>query len=313
MAEQKKEILINLKRFEVNRSQGGVCDYDEPEQWIQSVISDIVRLELNHSQHYNLTLIVSDLLLPAAVDQWRQLGSVAGLSIASQSCHRADVAPGGNFGAFTSLNIASSQARFGSVASLLGHCEERREIASTMVRYAEAAGLPVDSALVNRLTSEIIGEKATQALHQSMRVFLCVGESAEERGDGSFEEQQPRIEQTIRTMLEEGLAGIGQQVTTEQLVIAYEPVWAIGPGKTPPDQAYIRYIAALIKTITMELIGFSAKVVYGGGLKYENASMLAQTDNLDGGLIALTNFTTPIGFNVDELGRILGNYTSSLN
>ena len=313
MAEHKKDILINLKRFEVQRSQGGVCDYEEPKQWLQSVINDIIRLELNHSQYYNLTLIVPDLLLPVAVEQWQKLGSVAGLSIASQSCHRADVTPGGNFGAFTSMNIASSQARFGSVANLVGHCEERREIASTMERYAEAAGLPADSALINHLTSEIIGEKAAQALRQSMRVILCVGESAEERGDGTFAQQQPRIEQAIRTKIAGGLAAISQEVTPEQLVIAYEPVWAIGPGKTPPDQAYIGFMAALIKSITMELLGFSARVVYGGGLKSENASMLAQTDNLDGGLIALTNFTAPIGFNVDELSRILANYTGSLN
>ncbi|WP_066016157.1 triose-phosphate isomerase [Endozoicomonas atrinae] len=309
----KKEILVNLKRFEVSRSQGGVCDVDQPGEWLQSVIAEIIRLELDHSEHYNMTVIVPDLLLPFAVEELSKPSVDVALKIGTQSCHREDVALGGHFGAFTSLNIASSQANMGSSASLLGHCEERRELSYSMQKYAEVSGIPVQPELINRAVSEIVGERAVPALAQSMRVIICVGESAEERGEGTFTEQKLRIEQVIRDKLVGGLSHIREQVTSDQLVIAYEPVWAIGPGKTPPDQQYIEYIAGFIKSVTMELLGFEASVVYGGGLKNENASMLAGIENLDGGLIALTNFTPPIGFNVKELSRILTSYTEALN
>lgn len=87
------------------------------------------------------------------------------------------------------------------------------------------------------------------------------------------------------------------------VVIAYEPVWSIGPGKTPAGKDYITKVAKLIKSV----IG-NVPVVYGGGLKEANAEMLSSIDEIDGGLIALTRFTGEIGFYPDEYLRIVELY-----
>jgi triosephosphate isomerase len=94
-------------------------------------------------------------------------------------------------------------------------------------------------------------------------------------------------------------------------VIGYEPVWAIGPGKTPPNSEYIAYVSNLIKDMVNSLYGFEIQVVYGGGLKEENAGMIAGISTIDGGLVALTRFSGEIGFYVEDLKKIIENYTST--
>ena len=87
------------------------------------------------------------------------------------------------------------------------------------------------------------------------------------------------------------------------MVIAYEPIWSIGPGKAPADKPYITKIARFVKQRTGGL-----DVVYGGGLKQDNAAMLASIDEIDGGLIALTRFSGEIGFYPDEYLDIIRRY-----
>ena len=86
-------------------------------------------------------------------------------------------------------------------------------------------------------------------------------------------------------------------------MIAYEPVWSIGPGKTPADKPYITKAAKLIKEVSGGL-----DVVYGGGLKSDNAEMLASIGEIDGGLIALTQFTGEIGFYPEQYIEIIKKY-----
>ena len=87
------------------------------------------------------------------------------------------------------------------------------------------------------------------------------------------------------------------------MVIGYEPIWSIGPGKTPADKPYITKVAKFIK----ECIG-GIDVVYGGGLKADNAEMLASIAEIDGGLIALTRFQGEIGFYPEEYLEIIRLY-----
>ena len=103
--------------------------------------------------------------------------------------------------------------------------------------------------------------------------FTVSGENADE---------QPRWQEVLKEQLTVGLEGVDKSKVT----IAYEPVWAIGPGKIPPDADYIRKIASYVKEVTDGM-----DVVYGGGLKTDNAKMLASVKEIDGGLIALTRFS----------------------
>jgi triosephosphate isomerase len=95
------------------------------------------------------------------------------------------------------------------------------------------------------------------------------------------------------------------------IVIGYEPIWAIGPGRVPPGPDYISFVSALIKQIVRENFDVEVAVVYGGGLKEENAATIAGIPTIDGGLVALTRFTGEIGFDVLELKIIVQKYLSA--
>lgn len=117
-------------------------------------------------------------------------------------------------------------------------------------------------------------------------------------------EEQPRWQEVLREQLETGLEG----VDCSRVVVAYEPVWAIGPGKIPPDREYITKIGSFVKEVTDGM-----DVVYGGGLKADNAQMLASIPVMDGGLIALTRFQGDIGFYPEEYLEIIRIYMEQCN
>ena len=119
-----------------------------------------------------------------------------------------------------------------------------------------------------------------------------------------------RVEAVLRAQLEAGLAGTASYIGDGKVVLGYEPVWAIGPGKTPPGRDYIAFVSQFIKRAVQEIAGHEALVVYGGGLKEENAGMVGSIATIDGGLVALTRFSGEIGFSVDELKTIVEKYGS---
>ena len=143
-----------------------------------------------------------------------------------------------------------------------------------------------DTAAVNRLLNQEV--KAAQAA--GLKVLYCIGEKSEE---------QEAWQQVLGDQLAIGLDGTDKS----RVVIAYEPIWSIGPGKTPADKPYIEKIARFVKERTGGL-----DVVYGGGLKADNAAMLASIADIDGGLIALTRFSGEIGFYPDEYLEIIRLY-----
>ncbi|MGR5143998.1 triose-phosphate isomerase [Photobacterium sp. DNB23_23_1] len=306
----KKNILINLKRFEVYKENGGVCPSSDPVVWIRETIQSIVDAGWGKNDNIILSVFVPDILLHAAIEQLQANPNteIKNMSIGSQSCHREDVTVGGNFGAFTSHSIAATQATLGSKASIIGHCEERRHLNFIISQYAGEENLCNHSA--NKIVSGIISEKACCALEQQMKAAICIGETAEERGNGTDEEQLKQAKITLENQIIASLSQIQPEQLKDNVLLAYEPVWAIGPGKTPPNSDYIGLITDFIKQTVKANFNLSLPVVYGGGLKAENAAMLADISQLDGGLIALTNFTQPIGFQVDELSNILSIYTS---
>jgi triosephosphate isomerase len=126
----------------------------------------------------------------------------------------------------------------------------------------------------------LINKKLRLALKHGFEVILCVGELLEEREAG-------KAEQVCETQTVKGLEGVSSS-ELERIVIAYEPVWAIGTGKTAtPEDADA--IHAFVRKVLAKLYGQAAadKIIiqYGGSVKPENAAQLMAKENIDGALV----------------------------
>ena len=185
---------------------------------------------------------------------------------------------------FTTGRPAASMKAAGCDAVIIGHCEERNFLNGIL----EEAGVQ-DSPAVNR----ILNQEVRAAVNRGLKVLYCIGEKSEE---------QDRWQEVLDAQLEIGL----QDVDRSMVSIAYEPVWSIGPGKTPAGKEYITMIAGFVKEKTDGM-----DLVYGGGLKQDNAEMLASIKDIDGGLIALTRFTGEIGFYPEEYLEIIDIYMNA--
>lgn len=274
-----KHIYLNLKRFDIPTMYGGVNRLAPMEQWGAKIVSETQSaLQTYHKDEVEFVMYLPEAHLLSALSA-RTEGSP--VQVGSQSVYREDTAVGGNFGAFTTNRPANAVKAMGCTSTIIGHCEERKDKAGIL---AEAGVTDTDA--VNRLLNKEI--KAAQAA--GLTVLYCIGESSEE---------QPRWEEVLGRQLEIGLDG----VDLSRVVIGYEPIWSIGPGKTPADKPYITKVAKFIKECTGGI-----DVVYGGGLKADNAEMLASIAEIDGGLIALTRFQGEIGFYPEEYLEIIRLY-----
>jgi len=129
-------------------------------------------------------------------------------------------------------------------------------------------------------TDAFINEKVLAALDSNLKPILCVGETLEQRESGD-------TMNVIRTQLEGGLAGVDNEAA-ESVVIAYEPVWAIGTGKTAtPEMAQEVHSAIRVYLAERFNAGVAGKIriLYGGSMKPNNASELLDQADIDGGLI----------------------------
>ncbi len=129
-------------------------------------------------------------------------------------------------------------------------------------------------------SDEFINAKVQLALTEGMEVILCVGETLEEREAG-------KVEAVVGRQLEKGLAQIEAE-SLSQLTIAYEPVWAIGTGKTatPEDaDAVHQYIRSWFSRAFNEKAAQEMVIQYGGSVKPGNISELMAMENIDGALV----------------------------
>ena len=302
-------IFVNLKRFEVSRKLGGVCGVESPKEWIEGVISECVRENLGSLEGVELMFLLPETLIIPAVGKLgeHKPSQTKGISIGCQSVYREDIRPGGNFGAFTTNRPAAAAKASGCKWALIGHSEERKDKLGLIEEFIAACPqcAPAPGA-VSDTVSRVINKEALRALEAGLDVVVCVGESAEERGAGDFDEQQQqRVKTVLKKQLELSLRDTKNFLGARKIVVAYEPIWAIGPGKTPPKPDYIAFVTSYIKKAMGELFGFEPPVVYGGGLKEENAAAICSIASVDGGLVALTRFTGEIGFYPADLQKII--------
>ena len=162
-------------------------------------------------------------------------------------------------GAFTGEVSAEMLRSLFATHVILGHSERR-------------ALFHEDDTFINR--------KVHSALDSNLRPILCVGESLEER-------EADQTISVVNRQVREGLKGVGK-AQAENIIIAYEPVWAIGTGKTAtPEMA--QEVHAAIRKILIDLFGAEKadriRILYGGSMKPDNAPELLAQKDIDGGLI----------------------------
>jgi triosephosphate isomerase (TIM) len=161
-------------------------------------------------------------------------------------------------GAFTGEVSARMLVDLGVHGVLLGHSERRQYFAES------------DRALA---------DKVDAALQHGLRVILCVGETEEERERGETERK-------LRHQVQEGLEKVADERLSE-IVLAYEPIWAIGTGRVAtPEQAQeaIAFVRALVSDRDPEQAR-RTRILYGGSVKPENAAELLGLPDVDGALV----------------------------
>ena len=174
------------------------------------------------------------------------------IAIGSQNCHYE------LSGAYTGEVSVDSLIDFGIKYILCGHSERR-------VLFQE--------------TDEIINKKVKQVVESGLTAVLCVGESLEENELGL-------VEQVCKNQIKKGLQNITNDKIS-QVVIAYEPVWAIGTGRVcNPDDAdnAIRNIRATITQMYGQETGLNMQILYGGSVNAANVKNL-MSKNIDGCLV----------------------------
>lgn len=177
----------------------------------------------------------------------------ANISLGAQNLHAEEE------GAFTGEVSGKMLVDAGATWTLVGHSERR-------IQFGEQ--------------DQQINLKVRRALTSGLKVILCVGETLEERENGKHQE-------VVRRQLTAGMHQIHHD-DLHQIVIAYEPVWAIGTGKTatPEDaQEMHAFIRSEISTFSKPKIASSMRILYGGSVKPDNAKELFACQDIDGGLV----------------------------
>ena len=162
-------------------------------------------------------------------------------------------------GAFTGEISPSMLSDLGIESTIIGHSERRQYFGET---------------------DEACAKKIKAAFSHDIRPVLCVGEDLTDREAGRYED-------TVRNMLLGSLQNVSEEETAE-LTIAYEPVWAIGTGKTATTEQ-AQEMAALIRSVLADRYGSrradEIRIQYGGSVKPDNISELMAMPDIDGALV----------------------------
>jgi triosephosphate isomerase len=180
-----------------------------------------------------------------------QVVAGSGIAVGGQDCHPKPK------GAHTGDVSAAMLADLGCRYVIVGHSERRAD-------HGE--------------TDALVAAKAEAAIAAGLTVILCIGETEAERDAG-------RTLDVVKRQIDGSLP---KSAAAENLVIAYEPVWAIGTGRTPTT-AEVAEVHARIRTLLGERLGPAAadrlRILYGGSMKPSNAREILALADVDGGLV----------------------------
>lgn len=196
-----------------------------------------------------IALFPSPVLLPNVVEAAK--GS--NVAVGCQNMHFAEE------GAYTGETSVGQLKAVGGTHTLIGHSERRQYFAET---------------------DEIVNKKLHTALKHGIIPIVCIGEVLAEREAGQTAD-------VLKTQIAGGFAGITAEMAAP-IVIAYEPVWAIGTGKTAtPEMAADahRIIRAEIATLLGIGVASAMRILYGGSVKPDNATALLSQEEIDGALV----------------------------
>jgi len=219
---------------------------------VSEAVATVIELKprVANSNHCEIVIAPPFTALRAVAD--RAEGS--NLGIASQ-----DIAPETKQGAHTGAISGDMLRDAGCSYAIIGHSERRQ---------------------YDQESDGLVSRKIVAALHFSLTPIVCVGESLEQREAGT-------AEAVVRGQIERGLSELtGDKVT--RIIIAYEPVWAIGTGRTAtPTEAQSMHAFArhcLSEGFGSE-VSEAVRILYGGSVKPENISELMRQPDIDGALV----------------------------
>jgi triosephosphate isomerase len=178
------------------------------------------------------------------------IAAPAGIVLGGQDCHPAA------FGAHTGDIAAAMLSDAGAQLVIVGHSERRQN-------HGE--------------TDALVRQKALAALAAGLTPIICIGETRTEREAGRHD----------AVCVGQLLASVPDDAATEDIVVAYEPVWAIGTGLTPTSAD----IATMHKSLREQLVsrfgeaGAAVRILYGGSLKPSNATEILAIEHVNGGLV----------------------------
>lgn len=165
-------------------------------------------------------------------------------------------------GAYTGEVSAKELKNLGVEYVIIGHSERRQNLGET---------------------DEMIAKKIKSAVEEGLIPILCVGETREERDAGKTQE-------VVERELKIGLSLMGQwsNVKSQKLIVAYEPIWAIGTGTpdTPENMiAMAKFIRSQLSNVSRQMSDVKCQILYGGSVTGQNAEQFLSREEIDGALV----------------------------
>ena len=195
-----------------------------------------------------------------ALDRISDLIDGTNISLGAQNVYFEDK------GAYTGETSVNMLAAVGVKYCIVGHSERRQYFNET---------------------NEIVNKKAKKLLEKDISPIVCVGETLEER-------ESNKMFEVVEKQVIESLDGIDKDMIAKKVVIAYEPIWAIGTGKTATAQQaneMCKYIRDVISKMYDEETAQKVRIQYGGSVKPNNANEILNMSDIDGALVGGASLT----------------------